>query len=87
MRFAIKRLTLKEICLFLLGAIVLMVWLLLGQKLSNLHLEILSIAGWVCIWEAVKIAVIERPELTRASKAFDRVISADCFFETAEGES
>ena len=83
-KYILKRLTFKEICLFILGAIVLGIWLLLSADKSNVNLEILSIIGWVAIWEATSIAIMERPEIHHASRAFDRVIQADYVFEIAE---
>ena len=64
--YAIKRLTIKEIWLFILGAIVLGIWLVLSANNSNVRLENLSIIGWVAVWEATSIAILERPELVRA---------------------
>jgi hypothetical protein len=49
-------------------------------------LEILSIIGWVAIWEATSIAIINRPELVALRKSYERIIDAqieiDC--ETEE---
>ncbi len=47
-------------------------------------MEILSIMGWVCVWEATSIAVLQRPELRRMWFNLDRLIRAEILVETAE---
>ena len=52
----------KEICLAILGAAVLAVWLYLSASTENVSVEILSIIGWVAVWEATSIAIMEHPQ-------------------------
>ena len=81
--YLLKKLTLKEICLGVFGAVVLAIWLMLSQDSSNVNLEILSIIGWVTVWEATYLAIIERPDIHRAAKAFDRAVAAEYIFENS----
>ena len=72
----LRSLLLKEICLAVLGAAVLAVWLYLSARTENVSVEILSIIGWVAVWEAVSIAIMEHPQLHRSKKEFERLIDA-----------
>ena len=82
--YAVKRLTLKEICLGILGVIILSVWLYLSAKAENVNVEILSIIGWVTIWEAATIALIERPEMLRVRKNVVNLLNIEIRTETAK---
>ena len=39
-------------------------------------MEVLSIMGWVAIWEATSIAIMRRPELYHVGKTYDRASKA-----------
>lgn len=80
-KLLVKKLTLKEFILGILGIILLMLWLILSEDTPSVFLEILCILGWVTTWEAANIAIIERSDLVSASKSFDSAISADFVFE------
>ncbi len=76
-RFALKRLMLKLICLAILGAAILSLWLYLSATTETVGVEILSIMGWVCVWEATSIAVLQRPDLKRMWVNLDRLTKAE----------
>lgn len=61
--YELKKLTMKGIILGIVGAAVLVLWLFLSGS-DSVNVEILSIVGWVGIWEATDIFVLERPELS-----------------------
>ena len=85
--YALKRLMYKLICLGVLGAALLALWLYLSlQKDSSVGLEILSIMGWVCVWEATSIAIMQRPELKRLQLNLKRLIQSEIRVQT-EGSS
>ena len=83
--FGVKKLTIKEICLAVLGVILLSIWLYLySTRPDNVRLEILSIMGWVVIWEATGIAVMQRPEIRLQQKNYQRLADAQIVFELTE---
>ena len=82
--YAIKKLTAKEICLAVIGFAILMLWLFLSEHSNRtgvVKLEIMSIMGWVAIWEATSIAIMERPELVSLRRSYERIINARIEFE------
>ena len=79
--YALKRLTFKEIGLGAVGVFFLLVWLYVSSKASDLKLEILSIMGWVGIWEATDIMIMERPELVMARKNIKNLLDAEIVIE------
>ena len=81
--FALKQLTLKEVLLAVIGVVILSVWLYFAATAENVRVEILSIMGWVCIWEATSIMLMQRPELLRMYKNLDRLFKAEIRFSTA----
>lgn len=64
-RYSLKRLVSKLVLLAVLGAGILALWLYLSATRETVGVEILSIMGWVCVWEAFSIAVLQRPDLQR----------------------
>jgi hypothetical protein len=82
--YALKRLRLKPILLTILGAAILSVWLFLSATAETVGVEILSIMGWVCIWKAFSIAVLQRPDLRREWLNLERLVRADIVFQLAE---
>lgn len=74
-----KRLILKQALLFAFGLLILLIWFYLSvssKDVSVIRLEVLSIMGWVAIWEATSIAILELPRLTILKKAYERIIRA-----------
>lgn len=74
---ALKKLTLKEIFLGALGIIILAVWLYLSARTENVNIEVLSIVGWVAVWEAASIAIMERPGLILLIKSCGKMIDSE----------
>ena len=81
--YAIKRLTLKEIGLAVVGVVFLLTWLYASSKASDLKLEILSIMGWVGIWEATDIFIMERPALIILRKNIKNLLEAEIVIEVS----
>lgn len=82
--YGIRKMTLKQIGLFFLGALIIGFWYFLSEKTSpagTVKLEIISIIGGVAIWEAANIALMERPGLVLLRKAYDRIINARIVFD------
>lgn len=74
-QFGIRRLTMKEVYLFAVGVFFLMLWFLLAvqkEVVGPVRAEILSITGWVAIWEAAGIFIMERPEMIALKKNYER---------------
>ena len=46
--------------------------------------EILSIMGWVCVWKATSIAIMQRPELLRVKRNLERMARAEIVFRIAD---
>ena len=76
-RHGLKELAQKAICLGIFGVLVLSVWFYLSADAANVNLEILSIVGWVAIWEAASITLMGRRELRQIKKNFDKLIDAE----------
>ena len=88
--YGIRKMTLKQIGLFILGALILAFWYFLSEKTnpaSPVRLEIISIIGWVSIWEAANIAIMERPGLVLLRKSYERIINAQIVFDAVSEES
>ena len=79
--YELKKLRLKEICLAAFGIIVLSIWLYLSVSTSNINTEILSIMGWVAIWEATSIIIMARPELRHLQKVLDKAMNAEIIID------
>ena len=73
----LRSLILKEICLAIFGAAVLAVWLYLSARTENVSVEILSIIGWVAVWEATSIVIMEHPRLHRSKIEFEHLLSSE----------
>ena len=82
-RYELKKLTVKEICLGVFGAIILSIWLYLSARSSSVRIEILSIVGWVAIWEATSIVIMARPELHQVYKALEKAVNAEIIIDVA----
>ena len=85
--YALKWLSVKFIVLAVLGAAMLCVWLYLSAKMETVGVEILSLMGWVCVWEATGIAILQRPELHREWLNLDRLTRAEIVIQTVNEES
>lgn len=66
LRYGLRRMMTKMICLAALGIAILSLWLVLSVTTETVWVEILSIMGWVVVWEATSIAVMQRTELRLA---------------------
>ena len=82
-RYELKKLTVKEICLGVFGSIILSIWLYLSARSSSVRIEILSIVGWVAIWEATSIVIMARPELHQVYKALEKAVNAEIIIDVA----
>ena len=81
--YEIKKLRVKEFGLALFGVLILGLWAYLSvtsQSLGMVRSEILSIVGWVAIWEATSIVIMERPELTALRNSYNKIINAQILF-------
>ena len=78
----------KQIYLAVCGLLLLSIWFFLSvtsESAGAVKLEIISIVGWVAIWEAASISIMQRPELVFMRKAFERIINAQIIIdETSE---
>lgn len=76
----------KEIGLAVFGVLILGLWAYLSvtsQSFGMVRSEILSIIGWVAIWEATSIVIMERPELTAVRNSYNKIINAQILFHVA----
>lgn len=81
---ALKRLMVKMIALAVLGVAILSLWLYLSATSETVGIEILSIMGWVCVWEATSIAVLQQPELRGMWLNIERLTRSKIIFQIAE---
>ena len=84
--FNVKKVTIKEAVCWIVGAALLALWLILSADKSSVLIEILSAIASVIVWEAITIAVMERPQMVQEEKAFDKVLNARFVFETRKEE-
>ena len=73
----------KELSLGLLGTIILTIWFVLSHITEGVFLEILTIIGWVAIWEATGSAILKRPELYHQRKIFELASKAKIIIEVS----
>ena len=81
------RYALKLVSLAVLGAAILALWLYLAATTETVGVEILSIMGWVCVWEATSIALLQRPELRRVWLNLERINRAEVVFQIEEEQN
>ena len=81
LNYMIKRLTGREIIFAVIGAALLAVWVLLAANASAVRAEILCIMGWVPIWNAVDIAITDKPELHRIRSGYRRAVVSEIIIE------
>lgn len=68
---------LKSAGLAIFGVIVLAIWFFLSANTDSVNLEVLSIIGWVAIWEATSIIIIQNQELRYEKKLYKRLFEAE----------
>ncbi len=85
--FELKKMTSKTILLLSMGVIILAVWLLISARTENVSTEILSILGWITIWEGADIAILDRPELRHLQKAYEQALKAEVIIDAPEGDT
>lgn len=83
-RHSLNRLMIKLVCLAVAGAAILALWLYLSATRETVGIEILSIMGWVLVWEATSILILQRPELRRMWLNIDRLTKAEITFQTTD---
>ena len=76
--------TLREIALAIVGLIFLSIWFFLSSSREGVLMEVLSIMGWVAIWEATSIAIIRRPELYFVKKIYEHALKAQIVIHDTE---
>ena len=81
---ALKLETLKELSLAILGLVLLSLWFFLSRTYDNIWMEVLSIMGWVAIWEATSILVMRRPELHLLKKTYKKASNTKIIVEPTE---
>ena len=81
---ASNKLFLKALCLGVFGIIVLSIWFVLSADSENVNLEVLSIIGWVAVWEAASVLLIENQALLHSKKNMDKVINSRIVFQINE---
>ena len=83
----IKRMRRKRmidaLCLAIFGVIVLSIWFFLSADSESVNLEVLSIIGWVAIWEATSILLMGRHEINRLKRNLDTILKAQIEIEVA----
>ena len=70
-----------KIIFAVIGAALLAVWVLLAANASAVRAEILCIMGWVPIWNAVDIAITDKPELHRIRSGYRRAVVSEIIIE------
>ena len=80
-RFLSKIESVKELSLGILGSIILTVWFVLSHYTEGVYLEIMTIMGWVAIWEATSSALLRRPELTHQKKLYEIASKAEIIID------
>ena len=82
-RFDTKIESVKELVLGILGLVILSLWYVLSSSSEGVYLEIMTIVGWVAIWEAASSALLRRPQLMHKKKAFDSALNAEIIIEVS----
>ena len=85
LNYALRVLTLKAIALALIGIIVLMIWFIVSDD-ASVKVEILCIIGWVGVWEATDIFILERPALRHTRYHLNKLANAEIIFSQSEKE-
>lgn len=69
-----------------MGLALLTLWFFLARTHDNFWMEVLSIMGWVAIWEATSIAIMRRPELSYLKKTYCKASKAKIVFGEGDAE-
>ena len=81
--YGLKKLTSKEIYFGILGVAITALWLYLSYNFENVGVEILSIAGWIALWEAISIAIVQRPEIRHLQKNLLKLANSEIIIDVA----
>ena len=76
--------TLRELALAFLGLVFLSLWFFLSATHESVWMEVLSIMGWVAVWEAASIAIMSRPHLHIVNKIYKRASNAQIIVDVTE---
>lgn len=74
-----RTMLLKQLALIVFGVLILLLWFYLSSRAdlaTTVQLEILSIMGWVAIWEATSIALLQLPALFKRKKEYKKTFNA-----------
>ena len=82
-RFRSRIETFKELSLGILGLLILSLWFVLSHSREGVFLEVLTIIGWVAIWEATGGALLKRPELHHKRRMYDFASKAEIIVEVS----
>lgn len=82
----LRNLTVRAIWLAVIGAILLTLWVVLSASTTAVRGETFCIMGWVPIWEATNIVIIERPEVHRMQLTYKKAINAEVIVEENGGD-
>lgn len=80
----LRVLMIKAIIMLILGAATLSLWLILSAKTDSVFAEILSIIGWVFVWEATDIFVLQQADSRSDIYCLKRLINSEIRFEVAK---
>lgn len=67
----------------ILGTLILSAWYVLSHYTEGVFLEILTIVGWVAIWEATGGVILKRPELYHFRKKYELALKAEIIIEVS----
>ena len=71
----------RQINMFLIGIIFIMLWIFIGASIESVGAEVLSIIGSFAIWEAANIWIVDNPEIDLEIKRLKRVEQAEIIFQ------
>ena len=74
---SLRHYSVKAICLAGLGIIVLAIMFILAANTDSILLEILDIIGWVAVWEATNIVILEAQDLRQLKKRYAALSKAE----------
>ena len=72
----LRLLSLKAAYLAVFGIVVLVIWYYLSLDSESVNLEVLSIIGWVAVWEATSIMIMGRHDLNKLKRNYKRMSEA-----------
>ncbi len=76
--------TYREIALAVLGVLFLALYFYLSRTYEGVWMEVLSIIGWVAVWEAASIAILSRPGLYHTEKIYEKESHAEILIDIVE---